>query len=158
MSEVHLLKTWNSCSSLTSPSLQPSLFFIEFTTLILSCHIYLRAQCNLLVLWQNPSGKDTQVTKFNVALWISPCVGTCYSWYPIIRQTSCQFSTYRNKGFRRDSICKQISLHSGVSYQKGLLTFCDDNQEHLVWTGAYFSSAPFKLLPCFSEKWLGLAF
>lgn len=51
------------------------------------------------------------------------------------------------KGFGRDYTCKQISLHSGVAYQKRLLPLSDDNQEHLVWAGAYLSPAPYELLP-----------
>lgn len=90
--------------------------------------------------------KDTQVSKFKVNLWISLCVGICFSWYPTMRDT-CQFSICGEKGFGGDYTCKEIRLHSGVAYQKRLLPLSDDNQEHLVWAGAYLSPAPSEPLP-----------
>lgn len=40
----------------------------------------------------------------------------------------------------------------------GLQTFSDDNQEHLDSTGAYFSSASFKLLPQLFKEMVGFSF
>lgn len=97
------------------------------------------------MLWESLCGKDTQVSKLKVNLWISVCVGIYFSWYQQW-ETLASFLSVGNSFWKRLYLQRdKAALRCGLSER--LLPLSDDNQEHLVWAGAYLSPAPSELWP-----------